>query len=242
MPNYKMLIEYDGGRFAGWQIQPNIRTVQGDLEEAIFVATRERVRLHCAGRTDRGVHAMEQVANFKTVQPIEPDKLRAAVNGITQSDIVVHEIAPAADTFHARFDAKARQYIYFISLAPLAIGRQYAYYCKFPLQIEAMKKAAEHLYGEHHFEAFSQKVPGERHYLSRVELIEWQVEDTRLSFRIRANRFLHHMVRLLVGTLIQVGREKITPDEFKTILEARTRDHPGFKAPAHGLFLEKIFY
>lgn len=242
MPNYKLLIEYDGTDFYGWQYQPKLRTVQGELESAISTLTKEKISLLCAGRTDRGVHARGQVANFISPLDLDPALFRHSLNGITGKDIVVKEVTIAPDAFHARFDAKQRQYVYVLSLQPLAIGRQYAFYCKHQLDIEAMKQAADFLYGEHHFEAFAQKSPNEKHYLSKIDFIEWQQKDHQLAFRIRANRFLHNMVRNIVGTLIQVGRGKLTPEEFKNILDSRERKHLRFKAPPHGLFLEKVFY
>ncbi|MDQ7066050.1 MAG: tRNA pseudouridine(38-40) synthase TruA [candidate division KSB1 bacterium] len=242
MPNYRLLLEYDGSHFFGWQIQPGLRTVQGELEDAVQTLTKERVRIHCAGRTDRGVHALGQVANFKLQDYWQPEKIQHALNGITDKDIAVLNVELVPDEFHARFDARARQYIYFFSMRPVAVGRHYTFYCKFDLDLQAMRAAAEHLYGEHHFEAFSQKTPEEKHYLSHIELIEWERQGDRIGFRIRANRFLHNMVRIIMGTLIQVGRGKLTPDDFGNILAARSRDHIGFKAPAHGLFLEKVFY
>ncbi len=242
MPNYKLLLEYDGSHFFGWQVQPGLRTVQGELEEAVHTLTKERVRIQCAGRTDRGVHALGQVANFRLNAEWPPEKIQHALNGITGKDIAVLQVDMVSDDFHARFDARARQYIYYLSLRPVAVGRQYTFFCKFDLDLDAMQEAAGHLYGEHHFEAFAQKDPDEQHYLSRIEDIEWIREGERIGFRIRANRFLHNMVRLIMGTLIQVGRGKISPQEFKNILASRSRDHIGFKAPAHGLFLEKVYY
>lgn len=242
MPNYKLIIEYDGSHFYGWQVQPHLRTVQGELQRALEVLVRRPVTLHCAGRTDRGVHALAQVANFHTDGQIEEKPFLKSLNAITPPDIVIHALTQVGDSFHARFSARARQYIYFLSLKPLAVGRQYAFYVPEMLDVGAMQEATHCLLGEHHFDAFSKVTPEETHYLSHVEVAEWIQQDHRLGFRMRANRFLHHMVRWLVGTLIQVGRGKLTPAEFEAILESRDRRHVGFIAPAHGLFLEKVFY
>ncbi len=242
MPNYKLILEYDGSHFHGWQVQPGLRTVQGELEAAIATLTGEKVRVNCAGRTDRGVHALGQVVNFQLQESWSPERMLVGLNGITGRDVAVIAAEVVPDSFHARFDALARQYVYQICLRPLAVGRQYRFYCKFPLDLQAMKEASQCLLGEHAFEAFSQKSPDEKHYLSRVERVEWEDHDGLLTFRIRANRFLHHMVRLIVGTLIQVGRGKLTPEEFAKILADRNRNHIGFAAPPHGLFLERVFY
>ena len=242
MPNYKLITEYDGSKFWGWQVQPNLRTVQGELEKAFFLFSKEKIRIVCAGRTDRGVHALAQVANFKCVRPIDPVIAKRALNGITRNDVLVHDVQQVPDGFNARFDAVARQYIYKLSLRPRAIGRQYTYYCKFPLDVEAMQQASKCLLGEHSFEAFSRKSADEKHYLSHVEFVEWRQDGDRLVFRIRANRFVYGMVRMLVGSLVQVGRGVIPVVQFAEILASKSRDQPGFKAPAHGLFFEKAIY
>ena len=242
MTNYKLLLEYDGSDFFGWQVQPGLRTVQGELERAIEVLVKEKVNLICAGRTDRGVHALGQVANFKAAREMEPGVVLRALNAITPKDIVVRQVEVVEDDFHARFSAVARQYIYYLSLRPIAIGRHYAFYFPHVLDFERMKEASSHLLGEHNFEAFSKKMPEEKHYRCDVEAVEWVEEDHRIGFRIRANRFVHHMVRIILGTLLQVGRGILSVDQFKAILDQGDRRHPGFKAPPHGLFLEKIYY
>lgn len=242
MPNYKLVIEYDGTRFYGWQVQPAVRTVQGELQAALAQFLREPVQLSVAGRTDRGVHALAQVANFRATHSWAPERIRHAINGLTGNDVVIRDVTIVDNEFHARFDAKARQYKYVLTKRPLAIGRQYAAYIRHPLNLDLIRTATALLLGEHQFAAFSQKMPDEKHYLCNVELAEWMDEDDRLRFRIRANRFLHGMVRLLVGTLLQVGRDKLAVSEFERMLRSEKHGHPVVKAPAHGLFLEHIIY
>jgi tRNA pseudouridine38-40 synthase len=243
MPNYKLLIEYDGTNFSGWQVQPNARTVQGELEDALLTLLKRNTRLTAAGRTDSGVHAREQVANFASEEEI-PDlgKFRNSLNGITAEDVVIQDILPVADGFHARYYAKARQYAYQITTRPLSIARQYAYFCHFALDLEMMREASALLKGQHNFEAFTQRDPEEKHYLCHIEEIEWIVDEKRIIFRIRANRFLRNMVRRIVGALVELGRGRIALQDFQDMLERQEKQYMSVTAPAKGLFLEKVFY
>lgn len=243
MPNYKLLIEYDGTNYSGWQIQPNARTVQGELENALLLLLKRKTRLTAAGRTDSGVHAKEQVANFTSEEDIPNiGKFRNSLNGITAEDVVIQDILPVADGFNARYYAKARQYAYHITTKPLSIARQYSHFCHFALDLEMMRKASALLKGQHNFEAFTQRNPEEKNYLCQVEKIEWIIEEKMIIFRIRANRFLRNMVRRIVGTLLLVGRGKISLPEFSAMLERQEMQNMSVTAPAKGLFLEKVFY
>ncbi|MFQ5628576.1 MAG: tRNA pseudouridine(38-40) synthase TruA [bacterium] len=243
MPNYKLLIEYDGTRFSGWQVQPDRRTVQGEIENALFVLLKERVRLTAAGRTDSGVHALEQVANFISTQnDIVQNRFLRSLNGITGPDITINEIAQVDECFNARFSAKARQYAYHIATKPLSIGRKYAYYCHAPLNLEIIQEASTLLKDTHNFEAFTKYDPEEEHYLCTIEELEWRINTRKILFRIRANRFLRHMVRRIVGTLLQLGSGKLSVDDFSAMIEHQEKKKINFTAPAKGLFLEKVFY
>jgi tRNA pseudouridine38-40 synthase len=195
-----------------------------------------------AGRTDAGVHALGQVINFNSAAELPLRNLPRSLNGILSHDVVVKiaELAPAE--FHARYDAKSRQYFYVLSRFPVAVGRHYAFFCKFPLEVGLMREASQHLIGEHDFRAFCDSNTEDPHYLSRVELIEWEETGERIKLVIRANRFLRSMVRIILGTMIDVGRGKLTPAQVKEILESRQRTAASFTAPPHGLFLEKVFY
>jgi len=240
--NLKLILEYDGSNFYGWQSQPNIRTVQGEVERALKILLREDIRVYVAGRTDTGVHALAQVINFHTQTDKKIEKLPRSLNGILPHDVVVKTVEVVPDEFHARFDAKSRQYFYVISRYPVAIGRRYAYYVKFPLDLDSMQAGAAHLLGEHNFRAFCYSRTEDPHYLCRVENIEWQDTGEKIIMRIRANRFLRNMVRIIVGTLLEVGQGKIAPDEVSNILQSQQRETSGTTAPPHGLFLEKVHY
>lgn len=242
MPNYKLTIEYDGTHFWGWQYQPNRRTVQGEVERALGILFKEPVRVNTAGRTDRGVHALGQVANFTHATSFDQERMRMALNGITDDDLTVHSVELMHDTFHARFDATARQYVYHVNFQPAAIGRQYSYFFPHQVDYSAMQEAGNVLRGEHVFSAFAHKSKEEKHYKCCVDMVAWQFDTNRMAFRIRANRFLHGMVRRLIGTLLQVGTGKLSPQAFREILESGDRNHVGFKAPPHGLFLERVYY
>ena len=242
MLNLKLTLEYDGGKFYGWQYQPELRTVQSELERALEVLLREKVHVNVAGRTDAGVHALGQVSNFKTSVEVEPQTMPRSLNGILPHDVVVKKIEPVPLEFHARYDALSRQYCYVISRYPVAVGRSYAFFYKFPLDLEAMKRASQHLLGEHNFRAFCSGETEDPHYLSFVEEIAWEDHGEKIIMRIRANRFLRSMVRVIVGSLLQVGRGKLAPEDIAKILAAQNRIAAGVTAPPHGLFLEKVFY
>ena len=242
MVNFKLTLEYDGSKFYGWQLQPKLRTVQGEVERALQILLRESVKVNVAGRTDTGVHACGQVINFHTNVEASPATMPRSLNGILPHDVVVKQAEIAPPEFHARFDALSRQYFYVISRHPVAVGRKYAFFCKFPLAVDVMQQASECLLGEHNFRAFCSSATEDPHYLSRVEAIEWKDKGDKIIMRIRANRFLRNMVRIIMGTLLDVGRGKLGVDDVLRILEQQQRDAAGWTAPPHALFLEKVFY
>lgn len=243
MPNYKMLIEYDGTDFCGWQVQNEARTVQGEIEHALEVLLKEHVRITAAGRTDSGVHALGQIASFSCERQdlAEPGFLRS-LNGLTGWDVVIHRIEPVSDDFNARFSAVARQYSYHIAKTQIAVGRKYAHHCFFSLEIDVLNDLSQRLLGTHNFEAFAKPDPNEKHYLCHVDQISWSEENGQIVFRIRANRFLRHMVRRLVGTLLHVAQGKMSKHDFLLMVEQQKNKNLCFTAPSKGLFLEKVYY
>lgn len=242
MPTYKLTLEYDGTKFHGWQFQRKLRTVQGELQKALTILLRQEVQAHVAGRTDTGVHALGQVVSFRCDQALDAAAACRSLNGILPHDVVVKNFELVADDFHARFSATARQYFYVLSHAPVAVGRHYAFFCKFPLDLDRMQRACPPLLGEHDFRAFCDATTDDPHFLSRVDCAAWEEQGERWIFRIRANRFLRSMVRIIVGTMIDIGRDRMEPEAIAEILSGRERRHAGFTAPATGLFLEKVFY
>lgn len=242
MPNVKLVLEYDGSNFCGWQYQPKMRTVQGEVERALKILLKEKVGLYVAGRTDAGVHAYGQISNFYTTVAVDTQIMPRKLNGILPHDVVVKEAEIVPEAFHARYDAVSRQYVYVLSRHPVAVGRGYAYFCKFPLDLEEMKSAALHFLGEHNYRAFCCSSTEDPHYLSRVEMIQWEDNGEKILLRVRANRFLRNMVRIMVGTLINVGRGALPASEIPVILASQKRVEAGYTAPPHGLFLEKVLY
>lgn len=242
MRNIKLLLEYDGTDFCGWQWQPKGRSVQRTLQDALKQLLQEEVSVVAAGRTDAGVHALGQVVNFKTDSSLDLDSIRLGVNNYLPNEVVVIEAAEVAADFHARFDAVKREYRYVISKRQRAIARQFSWYCRYDLNLERIRAASRAIIGEHAFTAFCKAREDEAHYLCRVEAIEWQETEDEVILEICANRFLHHMVRILVGTFVEVGRGKMQPDKVKQILDFEDRDQAGPAAPSQGLFLVKIYY
>jgi len=245
MRNIKLTIEYDGTAYHGWQIQAQDITIQEAIEKALSTMTREKIRLSGSGRTDAGVHALGQVANFKTDSKIPADGFLAGLNSLLPDDIVITACEAVDDAFHARFSAKIKTYQYriFNYRVPIAIGRQYAWHIRKKLDVSAMQQAIAHIIGTYDFKSFEGTGSPRDHTIRTVMQAEFaEKEDGYLIFEITSNGFLRYMVRNLVGTLADVGLLKTSPDEFKNILEAKNRDLAGATAPPQGLFLVNVSY
>lgn len=242
MRNIKLLLEYDGTDFVGWQSQTNGRSVQDVITNVLDQILQEPITLIGAGRTDSGVHARGQVANFKTHSSLGVSSILAALNGTLPEDIYVHSAEEVDEKFHARFDAKERLYRYYIALKPTAIGRQYHWYVKYDLDAELMNDVAQQIVGEHDFESFTKSESLVPHHRCTVYQSEWKKNSSMLIYEIRANRFLHGMVRALVGTMVDIGRGYIPASAFEAIMAAKDRRKAGMAVPACGLFLEEIRY
>lgn len=240
--NIKLTIEYDGTDFYGWQVQPGMRTVQGVLEEKLRTLLRRPVNLIGAGRTDAGVHALGQVANFHTDSPLDTESLWRGLNSLLPHDVVVHQVVEVPQGFHARFDAKARRYCYRIALRPRAIGRQYVWMVRYSLDLSKVEAASEPLLGRHDFTSFSTSDPEVKSFDCTVTELKWREEGEELVLDIEADRFLQAMVRTIVGTLVEVGRGKLPVDYVGYILEAKDRKLAGPTAPARGLCLMEVKY
>ncbi len=243
--NFKLLIEYDGGGYHGWQRQADQPTIQEEIEKALFKITGERIVLIGSGRTDAGVHAMGQVANFRLKTRHNQMVFQKALNSLLLDDIVITDCREVPETFHARFDAIAKTYHYHILNRdiPSAINRRFSWFIRKPLDIKAMKTSLSHIIGLHDFKSF--EGAGSPRVHTNREIFHAALEkkeDGRLTFKIEANGFLRFMVRNIVGTLVEVGAGKITPDDFKLILESKDRAKAGPTAPAHGLFLVRVEY
>lgn len=242
MRNIVLIIEYDGTDFLGWQTQAAGRTVQGTVEAALRTILQEEIRLIAAGRTDTGVHAVGQVANFRTRSLIPLDRLRSALNSVLQDDVVIHDAHEVDEQFHARYSATERLYRYRLLRQPSALRHRYAWYIGYPLDTAAMVRASEVLVGVHDFTSFCQADPGRSGARCHVRWLHWQEIEDELLLDIEADRFLHHMVRTIVGTAVDIGRGRHAPEEMACMLSARDRRTAGRTAPARGLCLIRVTY
>ena len=242
MRNIKLVLEYDGTEFSGWQLQPKCRTVQGETERALRQLTQEPIRVVAAGRTDTGVHACGQVVNFTANSIHSMQVFLEGGNALLPRDIRILQAEEVPQSFHARFDAKMRHYQYVISKKPLAIGRQYAWHVWQELDIDKMNEAAQYIQGEKDFKVFCQAGTVLDHYRCNVIRAEFAESSDTIKFTMAANRFLHNMVRIITGTFIQLGKQKMSIAEFQEILKTNDRRKAGPTAPPHGLFLVKVDY
>lgn len=245
MPTYRMLIEYEGTRYHGWQVQPDRITVQQVIEEALQTLLKEQVRIQAAGRTDAGVHAVGQVASFITKVPLDRQRFLRSVNALTPYDIAILDVKAAPDEFNARRWATGREYRYFLINrdAPSAVKRHFSWHVPVALDIDAMRQAAGHLIGEHDFASFCASGCDSKTTLRTMRTAALnQRPDGFLEFVFLANGFLKSMVRAIVGTLHQIGLGKIPAGEIEKILSAGDRTEAGPTAPARGLFFTRVDY
>ena len=247
MPTYRMTVEYDGGPFRGWQVQPGQPTVQGALEHVLSTVLREHVPVVGSGRTDAGVHARGQVAHFVTRAPVDAYRLQRSFAGLLPEAVAVLSVEPAADDFHARYSARERRYRYRIACGPRALDRHTRWSLRPTLRaadFERMNQAAGHLIGRHDFDSFCRTQSATVNRVCTVVRARWTAEEREgdWAFEIAADRFLHGMVRAIVGTLVEVGRGARAPDDLPAILAQRDRRAAGAAAPAHGLSLERVRY
>lgn len=243
MPTVRLNIEYDGSGFRGWARQPGLRTVQGELETALATVLREPVELTVAGRTDTGVHAKGQVASFQTeAQP--PDDLARRLNGLGPDDIAVTAAEVVSDGFNARHDAKARSYRYRLLArsSPNPFERGKALWWPHRVDREALHACAAALPGTHDFTAFTPTQTDHIRFDRDVLAASWEEEGDILSFRITADAFMRNMVRVLVGTQLEVASGRRTVEEFTALLKGAPRTAAGDTAPPHGLYLESVSY
>lgn len=242
--NVRIVVEYDGTAYEGWQSQASGNTVQDALTRAVQALTGERAVVYGAGRTDAGVHALGQVANFFTGSAIAADRLPAALNAHLPDDISVLSAEDAPPEFHAQFAAKGKTYRYRLVTRPArpAIDRNRVYWWRRPLDAEAMREAAKCLVGEHDFRAFGTETAGKENTVRRVDRLDVLRQDPYIDFVVRGNGFLYNMVRSIVGTLLLVGKGDLVPSGVKEVLESRDRRRAGPVAPAKGLTLVEVHY
>jgi tRNA pseudouridine38-40 synthase len=240
---FKLTIEYAGGRYSGWQIQRNARTIQGEIDRAIREVTRaKQFELYGSGRTDAGVHALAQVAHLDIDSTLPVETLRRRVNDALPSDINILRIDRARHKFHARHDAVARSYIYQIARRRTAFAKAFVWWVKEELDAGAMRRAAAAFVGMHDFRAFSDDDPEEKSTQVLVESFDVHEDGDLLVVHIEASHFLWKMIRRLVGILVEVGRGALPVDEAVGLLAAASPLPARVTAPASGLFLERVYY
>jgi tRNA pseudouridine38-40 synthase len=242
MRNFKLLVEYDGTDFHGWQKQPGLRTVQGVIEDAVATIIREPAAVHGAGRTDAGVHATGQVCSFVAETPRAPREIGGALASLLPEDIRVHRVDEADLDFHARFSATGRRYVYYLRTEPTAIWRRFAHVVTVPVDIDAMRAAAAHLIGEKDFASFTPVQSTDVPTVCCLREIAIDRRDDVITVTCRADHFLHHMVRVIVGTLIEVGRGKLSAERVDAIVCKKDRTVAGPTVPPNGLFLAEVEY
>ncbi len=239
--NIRLTVEYDGSGFHGWQRQLDLRTVQGELEGALATLVRHPVTLHGAGRTDRGVHALGQVASFRTSSDLPLERLRAGANALTGGDLVVREALEAPAGFHARHSARGRHYCYLVLRERSALWARRALFVRGALDAERMNAAAGDLVGAHDFAALSCKAEDEEGTGSHVFYARWEAWPRGWMFRVGAVRFLYHMVRCAVAVSLEIGLGR-RPGEALRLALARPGERCRLVAPAHGLYLAAVDY
>jgi len=245
MANFKLIIEYDGTEYQGWQRQKNAATIQGEIENALKIMTGKDITLIGSGRTDSGVHALGQCANFHCETRLDPQIFQKGLNSLLNKDIVIKDCQYADENFHARYDVKSKTYHYRILNRPIpaAVGRHYAWFIRNKLDTDAMRSAAIHLKGIHDFKAFEGAGSPRSHTVRSVFRTDISEQDAGyVVFEIEADGFLKFMVRNIVGTLAETGLGKISPADFRQILLKKDRKLAAATAPPQGLFLMNVTY
>jgi len=242
MPRYKILIEYEGTRYNGWQKQPKGITVQGEIEAALSRILGRELAIYGQGRTDSGVHALGQVAHFDTDKMLDIPKIKYALLGVLPKDIAVWNLMEVDNSFHARFDAKSRRYRYQIVTRPRPMMRNFAARVLKPVELEVMTECAAAIKGEYDFESFTKSSEEQPNGRCLVTRSDFEVSDSLITYHIEANRFLRRMVRRLIGSILQVGQGKWEKNKFLDLLHNPSKIKGGHAAPARGLILEKVIY
>lgn len=244
MPRFRLLIEYNGTRYSGWQVQRNARTVQGDLIEAVQKVTgrRDRLEVYGAGRTDAGVHALGQVAHLDVATNLPPVTLRHRLNEALPADINVLDVRVVGHRFHARHDAVARRYLYQVSRRRTAFVKPFVWWVRDPIDVEAMRRGAAAFVGRLDFEAFSDDDADEKSTRVQVDAVEVREEGALVLVRVTGSHFLWRMVRRMVGVLVRVGTGELRETDVARLLRSDGSDVARLTAPAAGLFLEQVIY
>jgi tRNA pseudouridine38-40 synthase len=239
-----LLVQYDGTKFTGWQVQEKGRTIQGEIENALEVLLKEKVRIIAAGRTDTGVHALGQVIHFDFSSDITLQKLCISLNGILDKDVAIKNAYFVPPDFHARFSAVQREYIYVIYNHPLRspFTIKKAMWVNYKLDVDFIKEVSSYFIGEKDFASFCKKSSAEENTVRRIDEFDITTYKEFIFFRIKGTAFLHNMIRIIIGTILEIYNNKMDPCSVLDILEKKDRNAGGITAPPYGLYLNKIFY
>jgi tRNA pseudouridine38-40 synthase len=245
MQTWKLFIEYEGTRYSGWQVQPHARTVQGELLKAAETVLETKVEIGGSGRTDAGVHALQQVAHLRLKSGVKSPaarELQSSINKLLPHDINILQIENAPSNFHARHDAASRYYLYQISSRRTAFGKSFVWWVRDKLNVEAMQRACHSLIGRHDFRSFCESTSAQTSTLVQVETAQVATRGSLILFRIGASHFLWKMVRRIVGTLVELGRGNLKQAGMLRLLESYSNEPAAWTAPPSGLFLERVLY
>lgn len=244
MRNIKLTIEYDGKDFNGWQKQPNKLNIQGEIEKAIENITKEQIELYASGRTDAGVHSLGQVANFKTESKIPIEKMAIAINSQVKNSIRIIKAEEVDENFHSRYNCKRKTYKYVINNSNYgsAVYRNFEYHMPIKLDYDKMEKAIKFFEGEHDFSGFKSSGTSSKSSIRIIYKAKLEKDGDRIIIELTGNGFLYNMVRIISGTLVDVGLGKIEPDEIENIIKMKDRSKAGKTLPPQGLFLVKVEY
>ena len=243
MNNYKLLISYDGTNYCGWQNQPNMKTIQGEIENALRkIFNGQEISLIGSGRTDSGVHALNQTANFHIKTNMLDSQIKDALNANLDNSIFVNSCVTVSDKFHSRFSALKRGYVYNATTEYSPFSKNYEWKIKYNLNLDRLNYCSQLLIGEHDFSKFCKSTSRKENNNCNIFESKWNIKNEKIVYNIISNRFLHHMVRLLVGTMIEVGVDRMNVSEFKCLIDNEPSSLNPVKAPAKGLFLKNVFY
>lgn len=244
MRNIKLVIEYDGKGFNGWQKQPNKLNIQGEIEEAISEITGENIEITASGRTDAGVHALGQVANFKTESNIPIEKFAIAINSRLKKSIVVKSAEEVPLDFHSRYNCKGKKYRYVIDNSKYGSAIYRGLLCHIPveLDLEKMQQAIKYFEGEHDFKGFKATGGNNKSTVRRIDKAIIVKENDNIIIELVGNGFLYNMVRIIAGTLVDVGLGKIKPEDIPNIIDSKKRENAGKTLQPQGLYLVEVYY
>lgn len=242
MNNYKLVIQYDGTAYSGWQIQKNQMTVQQKITDSVEIILKEKVNLIGSGRTDTGVHALGQTANFRTEQELDLYKFTYSLNSVLPNDISIMKIENAAENFHSRFDAKKRTYIYLMSGYKSPFYKNYSYFYHYNIDCSRLNKLSGALLGRQDFSSFSKKNTDTKNSICTIYEAHWRQTGGLFLFYISADRFLHGMVRAVTGTLLNALKNNFGNDYISRVIDSKDRAAASEAVPAKGLFLYKVKY